>query len=117
MEYNKAKALIFKEALDQATAKAIGEEADAITEKINYLQDKCQRVVDELKKIDEANLLYSTSKMGLAVPYPTPKFSGATGENVVIWLDKMRQALEDNQVSKVKKVTILETILKEKQKS
>ena len=105
--FNKAKADIYKEGLDDDSLAEVEVYIEKLEKKIQCVEIDCNKTVVSLKKIDESDELYSTSKLPSATPYPTPKFSGAPGQNLITWLDKMYQAMQDNQVRKNKQVTIL----------
>ena len=107
IEFNKSKAELFKEVSDPDLLETIDKATAKMEEKIGELESECKFAVDTLKCLDESKLLYAMSKAVLTTPYPSPKFSGAPGQNLIIWLEKMRVALDDNQISKQKRVTIL----------
>lgn len=107
MAFNKAKADIYKEGLDVKSLEEVEELMGKLSVSLKGVEANCDKTVAILKKLDEKDELYSTSKSTSATPYPTPKFSGASGQNLITWLEKMYQAMQDNQISKNKQVTIL----------
>ena len=77
LAFNKAKADIYKEGLDDDSLAEVEVYIEKLEKKIQCVEIDCNKTVVNLKKIDESDELYSTSKLPSATPYPTPKFSGA----------------------------------------
>ena len=105
--FSKAKADIYKEGLDDDSLIEVEDLMGNLKEKLQKIELDCNRTVNYLRKIDEKDELYSTSKVSPVTPYPTPKFSGAPGQNLVVWLEKMYKAIQDNQIRKNKQVSVL----------
>ena len=107
VEFNKTKVEIYKETFEESTDKLVKIDIENLDKKIIKVETETNRKVAILKKLDEEQQFYATSKTPIATPYPTPKFSGEANQNLVIWLGKMHAALQDNQIRKNKQVEVL----------
>ena len=107
MDFGKTKVEIYKETFETEIVTEIESDIKKLSEKLQAMETNLFIKADALKKLGDHCQLYATSKPATATPYPTPKFSGASNQNLVIWLEKMRLALQDNQVRKNKEVEIL----------
>ena len=111
--FNKANSELYKDVPGDETdlLRDIKIESTKMQKMLDLLDKKCNDVHNLLKNTDETLKLYALNKAPSAIPYPTPKFGGTPGQNIIIFLDKMRLALEANQISNQRRVLILRQLL------